>query len=415
MKRVSSGMANNDLQSNLRLQESRMNKANNQIASQRRIHALRDDPLAAGHLIRYESYVNRLETFDKNAQTVIDKYSVAEGYMNQSLQIMQRVRELAVAGANGVYTKDDLKNMAVEVDELLKELISNANAVGPDGNYIFSGTRNDTVAFDTVSGMVTGCGDALITQVKYNGTVDANTIEIDERKHIDLPNAGNHIFWAEQQTLYSMKDASAYQVPEDTEIGIDGKSIKLKAGDNVYAIAAKINDAGVAVKASIDPVTNGLNLQTTDARQLWLEDLNGGSTFKELGIIKDNAQRPPYNLASTVSVSGGSLFDSVIALRDAMYSGDQETIGGRSLGAVDAALSNLTTRLAETGSLYERATQAIARLDVTEDNVNVMVSREGDLDFTKAITDMKKLEYIQQATLSTAADLYQKSLLNYMR
>ena len=53
MRRVSSQMNNMDVQSNLRLQESRLNKINNQIGSQRRIQELRDDPLSAGHLVRY--------------------------------------------------------------------------------------------------------------------------------------------------------------------------------------------------------------------------------------------------------------------------------------------------------------------------------------------------------------------------
>jgi flagellar hook-associated protein 3 FlgL len=56
-----------DTQSNLRLQESRLNKANNQMGSQRRIQQLRDDPIAAGHLVRYESYLTRVNNFEKNA------------------------------------------------------------------------------------------------------------------------------------------------------------------------------------------------------------------------------------------------------------------------------------------------------------------------------------------------------------
>ena len=49
-------------------------------------------------------------------------------------------------------------------------------------------------------------------------------------------------------------------------------------------------------------------------------------------------------------------------------------------------------------------------LDVTS-----MVSREGDLDFTKAITDLKMLDYTNQATLSQAGKMYSSTLLNYMR
>ena len=154
MHRISSQMNNNNTQSNLRLQEMRLNKANNQIGSQRKIQQLRDDPLAAGHLVRYQSYLNRVNTFEKNALTLSDEFSVREGYMTDSLEIMQRIRELAVTGANGVYTPDDMKNMATEVDELLKALVQNANAVSADGKSIFAGTNTTATAFDVEMGNV---------------------------------------------------------------------------------------------------------------------------------------------------------------------------------------------------------------------------------------------------------------------
>ena len=415
MRRISSNMANNDVQYNLRSQESRFNKAQNQMGSQRRIQALRDDPIAAGHLVRYESYSKRLNTFEHNAQLITDNYSVSEGYVNQALQIMHRVRELAVQGANGTYTPEDLKNMSTEVDELLKELILTANATGPDGTSLFSGTRSNTTAFDIVYGSVEGSGDMLITSVNYNGNVESKNIEVDEGQYLETTSSGNRIFWAEQQALYSMRNAGSYIVQEDSIISVDGKQIKLKAGDNVYAIIAKINDSGAAVKANLDPVTNGLTLRTTDSRQLWLEDLNGGNTLNELGLIKDSGQRPPNNINPTANLSGGSLFDSVIALRDAMLVGDQETIGGRALGTIDLGISSLTASLAESGAKFERAEQNLARISNEILNVNGMISREGDLDITQAITDLKMLDYVQQATMRTAAKMYKNTLLDFVR
>ena len=109
------------------------------------------------------------------------------------------------------------------------------------------------------------------------------------------------------------------------------------------------------------------------------------------------------------------MFDSVIALRDAMLEGDQETIGGRVLGTIDGSVSNLVTRLAESGAEYERAVQNISRNSLTALNVSSMISREGDLDFTKAVTDLKMMEYVQQATLSTAGRLYSSTLLDYIK
>lgn len=414
MTRISSQINNSDTQYHLRRQEVNSNRLSNQIGNQSRISSLRDDPIAAGHLVRYQSYQGRVERFEKNAQTLADQFNVCEGYINQNLQIMQRVRELAVGGASGTYTPDDLKNMATEVNELLKELVQNANAVGPDGNTLFSGTRTKGVAFDVVMGNVPGAKEALIENVRYNGNVGINKVEVDENAYLEVDSSGNKTFWAEPQRLMGQRDLSSWQALEDGVIGIDGVDVKVSSGDNVYALAAKINDSGVAVKAEIDPVTGGLNLTTTDSHQIWLED-KSGSSLSDIGMIKDKSQLPPYNIGNGVRVSGGSLFDSVIALRDAMLRGDNESIGGRVLGTIDQGISNLTTRLAKSGSDYERAVNNIERSKTNNLNVTALVSREGDIDITKAITDMKMMEYVNQATLSNAGKMYSSTLLDYMR
>lgn len=414
MHRISSQMNNNNTQSSLRLQEMRLNRANNQIGSQHKIQQLRDDPLAAGHLVRYQSYLSRVNQFEKNALTLSDEFSFREGYMTDSLDIMQRVRELAVTGANGIYTREDLSNMATEVDELLKALIQNANAVNADGNSVFAGTNTKATAFDIELGNVEGSGIPLIQNVRYNGNIDVNCVEIDEAKYLVNDNAGNKTFWAENQQIFGARDASAWQASADNIISVDGVQIQIKQGDNIHALVSKINDSGAAVRASVDPVRGSLNLATTDARQLWIQDVQG-SSLNELGIVKDSSQKPPYNLGDGVRVSGGSMFDTVIAFRNALLAGDQESIGGRVLGALDKGIDSLVTRLAKSGAEYERAQLNAARSSKLALDVTHMVSREGDLDFTKAITDLKMLDYTNQATLSQAGKMYSSTLLNYMR
>ncbi len=415
MHRISSQFNNNDTQFNLRRQEVKSAMKSHQIGTQSKIGALRDDPIAAGHLVRYQSFLNRVGQFEKNAQTLSDELSVREGYINQNLQIMQRVRELAVSGANGTYTKDDLKNMAVEVNELLKEIIQNANGVGPDGNSLFAGTRSKTTAFDVELGNIPGSSEELIENVHYKGNIGTNKIEVDENAYLSVENIGSKTFWAEPQQLICQRDLTSWQAVSDAVISVDGVDISLKSGDNVYSVAAKINDSGVAVKASIDPVSKGLVLATTDSHQIWLEDKKG-TALSDMGMILDRSQLPPYNVnTSAVKVAGGSLFDAVISLRNAMLTGDQESIGSRVLGTLDLGINNLTKSLAKSGSDYERAMNNIQRSETNNINVTQLVSREGDIDLTEAITDLKMMEYVNQATLSNAGKMYSSSLLNYMR
>ncbi|MBR5401465.1 MAG: flagellar hook-associated protein 3 [Treponema sp.] len=414
MHRISSNMNNMNTQSALRLQESKLNRTNNQISSQQKLLNLRDDPIAAGHLVRYQSYLGRVKNFEKNALTLSDEFAVREGYMENSLEIMQRVRELAVTGANGIYNKDDMKNMAAEVDELLKALVQNANAIDADGKSIFAGTNTKATAFDIEMGNVEGSGVPLIQNVRYNGNIDVNQVEVDENKYLVNDNAGNKTFWAENQQIFGARDASQWQANSDSVIAIDGVEIKINEGDNIYTVINKINKSDAAVKASLDPIRNGLNLETTDARQLWLQDVQG-TALNELGMVKDASQRPPYNLGDGVRVAGGSMFDAVIAFRNALLSGDQESIGGRVLGVLDLGINSLVSRLAKSGSEYERAQLNATRSSKLALDVTQQISREGDLDYTKAITDLKMLDYTNQATLSNAGKMYSSTLLNYMR
>ena len=414
MHRISSQMNNTNTQSSLRLQESKLNRVNNQITSQKKILNLRDDPIAAGHVVRYQSYLGRVNTFEKNAKALTDEFSLREGYMTDSLDIMQRIREIAVQGAHGLYNKDDMQNMASEVDELLKALVQNANAIDYDGNSIFAGTNSKATAFNVEMGNVEGSSVPLIQEVKYNGNIDVNKVEVDENKYILNDNAGNKTFWAENQQVFGARDASQWQANGDNIISVDGVEIKVSQGDNIYSLISKINNSGAAVKASIDPIRNSLNLTTTDARQLWLQDVSGG-TLNELGIIKDSSQRPPYNYGDGVRVSGGSMFDEVIALRNALLVGDHEAIGSRVLGGLDQGINGLVTRIAKSGAEYERAQLNALRSSKVALDVTSALSREGDLDFTTAVTDLKMLDYTNQATLSQAGKMYNSTLLNYMR
>lgn len=415
MKRISTNIQFNDSNFALRNQESRLHNLNNQIQSQEKLQTLRSDPIAAGHAVRYKSFLARLERFEKNTKILNDQYRVTESHMTSSLDILQRLREMSVQAAHGTYTTDDLKKMATEVDEFLKELVQNGNAVGADGARIFSGTKSFTEPFEIVMGSsVDGFSESVIQQVRYNGSIDAKNIEIDELSFSPADTAGNKVFWAEKQSLFSEVDARNFLVQADTSIEIDGVKINLIAGDNVYALVSKINNSGAAVKAYIDPVTNGLNLETTDAHQLWIRDNEENSVLTTLGLVKAD-QRPPYNLGNSVRVSGGSIFDAVIAMRNALVTGDQESLGGKILGALDAGVDNLTSRLAQTGARYERGEKVLARIGEQNLNVTNALSRESDLDITEAITELKLFENTHQASLSVLGRLYKDTLLNYLR
>ncbi len=415
MKRVSSDMMNNDMQYWLRRTESKLSTAETQLARQERISNLRDDPVAAGHSVRYASFIQRMERFEGNALRLEDSYKVSESHIRQGIDVMQRIRELAVRGAQNTFSKEDMANVAGEVDELLKELVSTANARGADGTMLFSGDKIHTEPFQVTMGNAPGAAGEAIVSVDYIGSINRNQIEITEGQYIDANQPGNEIFWAEKQLVVSDRDARDFRLLADATIRIDHKDIQLKTGDNAFTIVAKINDSGAAVKASLDPETGGMMLETTDAHQLMIEDGPDARVFRDLGVLKEGSDIPPRNYAPTAKVSGGSLFDTVIRLRDSLRSGDVFAIGGQGIAGMDQALGSLERRAAELGSQSERLRVTAERLNRQIPDLTGQLAREKDLDVAEAIVRLKTLERTQQASLQVSGRLFPKTLLDFLR
>jgi len=421
MRRISSDMPHLDTQYQLRMQEDRLAKLQSQITSESRIRQLRDDPLAAAHTVRYQSYLARLERFEKNTLFAKDHYNVVYGYMNEALGIMQRVRELAVQGANGTYTPEDQKLMGVEINELIKELASLANTVGPDGKQVFAGDKAFTEPFRLVEGTVPGGGESMVVRVEYRGAGASRRTEISDNTYVDLDLGGGEAFWAEKMQIFSSVNASNYRVSAPGSFFIDGNEIRVAPGDTLPAIVAKINDSPAPVKAYIDPDSKGLVLEGTNPHLIRAEDAvspngDGPTVLKDLGIIRGNMVNNAPNWDTTRSrVAGGSMFDMLIRLRDALYRGDQDFIGSQGIGGMDLAINNLTTRIADIGSRQERAETVWERLNREIPDVTAHIVRESSVDMTDAATDLKMLDFAHKAALQTAARLLPVSLLDFLR
>jgi flagellar hook-associated protein 3 FlgL len=408
-------MPNSDMQFYLRRQEEGLNNIQTKIASQSRILELRDDPLAASHAVRYQSYLARLERFEKNTYYAREHYNNTFTYMNEANSVLQRIRELAVQGAHGTYTADDMKIMAGEINELIKELAVIANAQGPDGKQIFAGDRALSEPFRLVEGAVAGGGESMVVRVEYRGAGASRRTEISDGAYVELDMSGGEAFWAEKMQIISTQDSSEFRVAGDTSVFVDGVEIPLSMGDTVQAVIAKINDSAAPVKAYLDPQTRGLALEGTNAHLIRLEDKDGSRILQELGLIRANLSNGAPNWSDSARVAGGSIFDMAIRLRDALYRGDQEFVGSLGIGGVDLALGNLEAKIAELGSREERAEMTWQRLNQEIPDVTAQLGREAGLDFIDAATELGMMDFAHRAALQATAKILPPTLLDFLR
>ncbi len=415
MRRISSEIPANDMRFSMRSRDSRLADVNKSIGSQSRINSLRDDPIAASRSTRLQSSTFRLNRFNSNIQYARGQYAVAEGYLDESMNIMQRVRELAVQGGHGTYAKEDLSMMGVEVNELLKELVSVANAVDGESKSLFGGDITGSRPFTASESRVAGMNGNAITTVQYNGSIGEKAAEISEGTTVSVNLPGNRVFWAEQQQMYSSVNSSGFSVENDSQISIDNISIDLKAGDSIHDVVSKINSSDASVKGSVDPVTNAIVLTTTEPHQIWLDEKPGNTVLKDLGLLSSTGSRPPENLNNDVKLSGGSLFDMVIQLRDNLLKGDTESIGGMGIKGIDNAMGNLMTNVSKLGAMDNRISMTSHRLAVVIEENTRINSEAVDIDMTSAALELKMLELTQKSSYSAASKILQTRLMDFLR
>ena len=137
--------------------------------------------------------------------------------------------------------------------------------------------------------------------------------------------------------------------------------------------------------------------------------------LRDLGIISGNLVNNAPNWNNTAMVSGGSIFDMVIRLRDAMIRGDQDFIGSQGIAGMDLSVNNITLRIADVGSRKERAEFAWQRINRQIPNIHAMLNTETGLDMAQAAMDLNMARYAHQASLQSAAKILPPTLLDFLR
>ena len=119
-----------------------MSKYNEDLNSMKRIHKPSDDPIMTSRSLKLSSDIIENEQFKRNADAARTWLERTESSLAEITNVLQRSRELANQGANGILGADDKQKIGSEIDQLTKHLVN----IGNDtymGRYIFSGFKTD--------------------------------------------------------------------------------------------------------------------------------------------------------------------------------------------------------------------------------------------------------------------------------
>jgi len=106
----------------LKVTQSAINKDMEKLSSGLRINRAGDDASGLGVSEKLRAQVRGLNQASNNAANGISFIQTSEGFLQETQDVIQRIRELAVQSANGIYTEEDRMYIQVEVSQLVDEI-----------------------------------------------------------------------------------------------------------------------------------------------------------------------------------------------------------------------------------------------------------------------------------------------------
>ncbi|EQM12475.1 TPA: flagellin [Vibrio parahaemolyticus] len=332
-----------------------------------KINSAKDD--AAGLQIsnRLNVQSRGLDVAVRNANDGISIAQTAEGAMNETTNILQRMRDLSLQSANGSNSKAERVAIQEEVTALNDELNRIAETTSFGGNKLLNGThgaKSFQIGADN--------GEAVMLELKDmrsdNKMMGGVSYQAESGKGKD---------WNVAQGKNDLKISLTDSFGQEQEININAK-----AGDDIEELATYINGQTDLVKASVDQ-DGKLQIFAGNNKVEGEVSFSGGLSG-ELGL-GDDKKNVTVDTIDVTSVGGAQ----------------------ESVAIIDAALKYVDSHRAELGAFQNRFSHAISNLDNINENVNASKSRIKDTDFAKETTAMTKSQILSQASSSILAQAKQ--------
>ena len=240
------------------------------LSSGLRINRAGDDASGLAVSEKMRSQIRGLNKASENAQNGISFIQVAEAYLQETTDVIQRMRELSVQAANGIYSAEDRMYIQVEVSQLVAEVDRIASHAQFNGMNMLTGRFAQETGENTVTASMwfhIGANMDQRTRV-YIGTMTAKALGVrnvgnEEILTIETPADANRSIGILDEAIKRINkqraDLGGYQNRlEHTVVGLD------IAAENLQAAESRIRDVDMA-KEMVDYTKNQILTQSGSA------------------------------------------------------------------------------------------------------------------------------------------------------
>jgi flagellin len=165
----------------LGLKYNKVDKSMEKLASGERINRGGDDASGLAVSEKMRSQIRGLHQASRNIQGGVSFIQVVEGYLQETSDVIQRLRELSVQSSNGIYTPEDRMQIQVEVNQLVDEVNRIASHAQFNGMNVITGRFAENSAAGEGATMFFHVGANMDQrEIVFIGTMTATALKMQD-------------------------------------------------------------------------------------------------------------------------------------------------------------------------------------------------------------------------------------------
>ena len=323
---------------------------------------------------KMRSQIRGLDQASQNTQDGISVVQTAEGAIEEVGNIVQRMRELAVQGANETNTGSDRAKISEELTQLHEEIDRIAESTQFNGKDLLNGKNTVRVENGHI--------------VKHDAAGANTSVKIEVQDGFDFDDLTN----------------------EDLKVKIDNNKISITKAGSKYVVDATNIDGQKVKEGGVVTITdaNGKSIKFTATAEIDLsaekslgkveattEEISGKEISLQVGANTSDSQTLKVKIENVSTKSLGLEGDTITKMAKEGKKGTDAA--NTMIKSLDKALERVNTSRANLGAMQNRLETTASNLTTSNENLTAAESRIRDVDVAEEMMNLSKLNLINQA------------------
>ncbi len=369
-------------QRNMALNATNYSKSVEKLSSGLRINRAGDDAAGLSISEKLRGQIKGLAQAQRNSQDGISLIQTAEGALNETHSILQRMRELAVQAANGTLTSNDQTAISTELTQLSAEIDRIGNTTQFNSKNLLDGGLNTSIS----SGSSVKVGMQLSTSAGGVAISNLDVSNATASHSFTFTSSGSNLTLTDTTTNLSQTIA----VTDITNLTSANEVLNFSS----LGVSLTVSGCGASSTAAnmVHDLTALATIQTATV---------GGAVSFQIGA--NNAQTMGVSISDGRSTAVGaagtytSLNNAVSSFQTAVTNGTAATAAQNLMLSIDQAVTDVSKVRSNLGAAQNRLEHTISNLGVAQENLTASESRIRDVDMAAEMVNFTKTGILQQA------------------